>query len=217
MFDLSSILYSIPPNQMLLGLSFIIFFVLLNFLISKTLKGNRSSSTIIALCISLLAVYGLYRINFDLVAMLSSIGLRGDFIYTILPIILAAGLIFVFWKVGFGRTLLIVGLLLIIASFFIYDNKTLLLIGIALFFIGLFLISKRKKPLNPNAPSRESELISAATRFRKACLTQKNPKFANSWAKFVNYLGGSEKSICQRYNVSHDRFLEIFKDYGLIP
>lgn len=217
MFDLSSILYSIPPNQMLLGLSFIIFFVLLNFLVSKTLKGNRSSSTIIALCMSLLAVYGLYRINFNLVAMLSSIGLQGDFIYTILPIILGAGLIFVIWKVGFARTLIIVGLLLIIASFFIYDNKTLLLIGIALFFIGLFLLSKRKKPLNSNYPSRESELISAATRFRKACLTQKNPKFSNSLIKFIHHLGGSQRQICQRYNVTQDRFIEIFNQYGLIP
>ena len=145
---LNDILYSIDPNTMLLGLLFVIFFALINFLLSKTIKA-RGTSGIISFCIALLAVYGLNRTSLDINGIFAGIGLSDTLIYSVVPILILIGLGFMIWKLKLGLTLILVGILLIVLSFtdIIYMKTLVLIIGIVLFFIGIPLWYTARKKL----------------------------------------------------------------------
>ena len=145
---LNDILYSIDPNTMLLGLLFVLFFALINFLLSKTIKA-RGTSGIISFCIALLAVYGLNRTSLDINGIFAGIGLSDTLIYSVVPILILIGLGFMIWKLKLGLTLILVGILLIVLSFtdIIYMKTLVLIIGIVLFFIGIPLWYTARKKL----------------------------------------------------------------------
>lgn len=144
MVDFREMLYSIDPNSMLLGLLFIIFYVFVQYALSRSIR-NKKSSAIIAFCVSLLAVYGINRMSWDISGFFYGLGLSENFLYTIVPLIILAGLIFMIWKLKLSRTLMITGILLIIASFLVYEKGIILIIGIVLFLIGLLLSFRKKK------------------------------------------------------------------------
>jgi LPXTG-motif cell wall-anchored protein len=158
---LNDFLYTIDPNTMLLGLLFIIFYIFINFSLSKIFKNDKSSSTIVSLCVSLLAVYGINRTNFDLNGLLSRIGLNSDLIYTVVPwIILGLAILASFGKDANGkrkfrfyRFFMILGAFLILLSFFAYEQGVLMIIGIALILLGLFLFWRSKKKGTPQTPN----------------------------------------------------------------
>jgi len=137
-------LSNIDGNIIVLGLLFIIFFVLIQLALRKSLKNNNSAS-IIAFCVSLLAVYGLSRTNFDFSGIFYNIGINDEIIHTIIPIIILAGLIFIFWKVKARMIFVIVGLILIIGSRFVYEKIIVLVVGIVILLIGLFLMYKESR------------------------------------------------------------------------
>lgn len=232
---ISDMLSSIDPNTMLLGLLFIIFYVLINFSLSKVFKKERASSAIISLCVSLLAVYGLNRLNWDLSGVYLNLGLSEEFLYSVVPlIILGLAILGSFVKDSMTgrrkfrlyRLFFILGGFLILLSFFAYEQTILFVAGIVLILIGLFLLWRIKKKgtsLAPSAnnPNRRDTLIKAAKQFNTWAKGQSNPKFVGSWANFINWLskggwGNSEAAICQKLNVSKDEFVKIFNDYGLV-
>jgi hypothetical protein len=153
---ITDMLYSINPNDMILGLLFIIFFVFINFALTRIVfKKEKTSASIIALCVSLLAVYGINRTNFDVTGIVYSIGITEEMIYTIVPFIILAGLIFLIWKVKLCRTLIIAGIALIVASFFVYEQTWVLIAGIILLILGLILCLRRKNKQNPSDPKNK--------------------------------------------------------------
>jgi hypothetical protein len=133
-------LSAIDPNTMILGLLFVIFYVLIKLVLGRSLKDNPSSG-IIAFCVSLLAVYGISRTSFDLSGFFyNNIGLNENTLYTILPIIIIAGLIFIFATLKIRNALTLLGVLFIIASFFVYRKTFFLIIGIILLILGIILM-----------------------------------------------------------------------------
>lgn len=224
---INDFLYSIDANTMLLGLLFVIFFAFVQFALSKTLR-DRTSSGIISFCVSLLAVYGINRTNLNVAGLFSNIGLTENLIYTVVPIIIIAGLIFMIWKLKLPLTLILIGALLIIASLIpnlIYEKGIVMIVGIVLLMVGLYLWfrARKKKAQNPqqNTGNGRDALISAAKKFHDWAKRQPNPKFVGSWANFINYLkrggwGGGEAEICQRLNISQGEFVHIFNKYGKV-
>lgn len=225
-------LSSIDPNTMLLGLLFIIFYVLINFSLSKVFKKERASSAIISLCVSLLAVYGLNKLNWDLSGVYLNLGLSEEFLYSVVPlIILGLAILGSFVKDSMTgkrrfrlyRLFMILGGLLILLSFFAYEQTILFIAGIVLILIGLFLLWRIKKKGTSPAPGANGRdaLINAAKQFNSWARRQPNPKFVGSWANFINWLGkggwgNSEAAICQKLNISTGEFAKIFQDYGLV-
>jgi hypothetical protein len=224
---LREVLYNIDPNTMILGLLFIIFFVLIQFLLGRSLR-DKMSSNIIAFCVALLAVYGLNRTNFDISGVFYNWGIGDGIIYGVIPFIILVGLIWITWKLGISRALMIVGGLLIIASFFVYEKAVVLILGIALVILGFILWIRRKKKGitgqggNVNPPDRRNELIRAAKKFRRWAKKQPNPKFVGGYTYFINYLknnrnwGNSEAAICQTLGVSQNDITNIFNRYGIV-
>jgi len=218
-----NVLGGIDPNTMILGLLFVIFFAIINFALGKSLRDKKTSG-IIAFCISLLAVYGINRTNFDVSGMFYSIGISEEMIYTILPWIILVGLIFMIWKLKLPLTLMLVGIILIIASFFVYEQTWVLIVGIVLFVLGFLLWLRRKKKgpsTLPGGTNGKDALIKAAKRFYDWAKVQSNPRFAGSYMYFIYYLngnkkGGSEAQMCQRYGVSRSELVHIFNKYGLV-
>ena len=237
---LNDILYSIDANTMVLGLLFVIFFALINFALVKTLK-NKGTSSIISFCISLLAVYGLNRTSISFSGLFYSIGLSDKILYSVVPIIIILGLALMIWKLKLSRTLMLVGLLLIILSFtpLIYTKSTILIIGIVLFVLGIiFWIMKKRRdkkkgttpgsqpqgnqPKGPSESEGKSKLIDEAKRFNSWAKRTNNPKFYGSWAYFISYLykergyPRGENAICEKLGISIADFVNIFNSYGIV-
>ncbi len=210
-------LYFIDPETMILGLLFIIFLAIINFSLNKVTK-NKGISAIIAFCVSLMAIYGIQRLHWDLAGFFYNIGLGQDALYTVVPIIILVALI-IFWnKFGLGKVLLTIGLFLVAIGFtpLIYNKGLAIGIGAALCAIGGILnyrrnegikrkrstlkiedITKKKDKVrgnSGNSPSRTSnengkkKLIQAAKKFKRWAKSQPNPKFVGGWTYFINYL-----------------------------
>ena len=142
---LNGVLYNIDANTMVLGLLFVIFFAIINFALNRSLK-DKGTAAIIAFCISLLATYGLNRTSLNFSGMFYKIGINEGIIYSVVPIIILIGLIFMIWKVKLGVTLMLTGMGLIILSFFAYKKVLLLIIGIVTIVVGIFFwIRKRRR------------------------------------------------------------------------
>jgi len=149
---LGDVFYNIDADIMVLGLLFVIFFALINLALRKTLK-DRGTSGIVSFCASLLAVYGISRTNWDVSGLFYSIGISENILYTVIPFIIIIGLIFIFWRLrkDLGAAFMIIGVILIIASFFVYEKLLLMGVGIGLFIIGLFLWLRQRRIKKPKS------------------------------------------------------------------
>lgn len=137
------LLSEIDPNIIIYGLLFVIFSVIIQFALGKALK-DRSSASIIAICVSLLSVYGLSKANFDIVNIFYGIGINNGILYTVIPVIAILGVVYLFWKVKVRVIMLALGAILIIGSRFVYEKTYVLITGIILFVIGIFFMIKAK-------------------------------------------------------------------------
>ena len=153
-FSFSDLLNEIDSSTMILGTIFIISFALINFSLSKVFKDrygepNRAIAGILAFVISLLITWGINKTNFDIENLFYNIGFSEGFLYTILPLILIAGLIFLALKTSWGIMLMIIGALLTAISFtnLIYEKGITLLIGIILLVAGIWLSRKKKRSM----------------------------------------------------------------------
>lgn len=230
--------YSIDPNTMVLGLLFVIFYILINFSLSKVFRRERASSAIISLCVSLLAVYGINKTNFDISGLVYNIGITENIIYTIVPwVIIGLAVLASFVKdrttgrrrFRLYRLLMILGAFFILLSFFAYEKGITMIIGIVLIVLGLllwwFVTKKKGTSPTPSGANGSDALIRVAKQFKDWARRQPNPRFSGSWANFISYLkgnyggrswGNSEADICQRLNISQGDFVHIFNRYGLV-
>lgn len=231
---ISEMLYNIDPNTMILGLVFIILYILINFSLSKIFKKERASSAILSLCASLLAVYGLNRTNFDLSGIFFNWGISENALYVIVPwVILGLAVLASFAKDNTTgrrsfrpyRLLLALGAMIFLIGLTpIYQKAAFIIAGIVLIILGIVLWSWKKINLKKNINPLDGVniLIEEARNFKKWALRQGNPKFYGSWAYFLGYLHRKrgyprgEKAICSQLGISQRDFVNIFDKYGLV-
>jgi hypothetical protein len=232
---MGDLLYSIDPNTMILGLVFIILYVLINFSLSKIFKKERASSAIISLCISLLAVYGINRIDFNLSRVLFNWGVSEDILYLIVPWIILGIAVWasfvrdkVTGKISFRlyRLFLILGAIIFLIGLIpaVYEQVVFIVIGIILILLGIILWFMKKVSLKKNInPSNGIDiLIEEARNFKRWALKQRNPKFYGGWTYFISYLHykrgypKGQKAICNKLGINPGDFDAIFNKYGLV-
>lgn len=145
-FSLSDLLDSIDSSTMILGGLFIIFFALSNFALVRAFKDNKAVAGVVSFVVSLFAVYGLNKTGFDFEELFYGFGISEGLLYTVLPLVLLAGVIYLVVKLK-TKALFILGGLFIVISFteLIYAKGATILIGLALIGVGI-LLWRRKNP-----------------------------------------------------------------------
>ena len=153
-FSLSDLLNEIDSATMILGAVFIISFAVVNFALAKAFRGNKATAGIIAFVVSLLITYGINKTGFDFEGLFYDIGFSEGFLYTLLPLVLLGGIIFLGIKIGFGITLMIFGGLLIAVSFteLICEKGIAIFLGICLIGIGVYINKKWPKKKKTKYP-----------------------------------------------------------------
>lgn len=155
---LGDILRDIDPETLVLAVLFIVFFVVINFSLSKIFKKDKTSSTILSLCISLLATYGITKTNLNVNNFFYSIGLSEELLYTITPIL---ALIFIVIlsikkdkttqrrKFSFGRFFMILGGLMVVLGLtpLIYRKAFYIITGAILLAVGGLILKRNKIPI----------------------------------------------------------------------
>jgi len=145
-FSISDFFDSIEPSTIILGALFLIFFAVLNFALGKFFKDkegqpNKPITSVVALAVSLLIIYSIYRTGFDYEGTVYSIGIPQATIWAILPWVIIAGVIFLFWKLK-SNALLALGIILILLTTFgdfVYNKGGITTIGIILIVLWLAL------------------------------------------------------------------------------
>ena len=146
--SLSDLLYNIDPSNIILGVVFIVVFAILYFSLSRFFKDregrpNKVIAAVIALSAALLITYGINRTGFNIEGLFYNIGISREALYIILPILVMAGLIYAILKRRIKELFLIIGGILVVLSFFVYEKVVTLVVGIILILIGLFVKKKR--------------------------------------------------------------------------
>lgn len=137
---LSGLLNQIDESTLVLFAIFLIVFVLLFFSLKKVFRGDTTTSGIISVMLSLLITYGINKTGFDIQGLFYNIGISGDILSTALPIVILAGIVFLIIKLA-KNSLLAIGGLSILLSFFVYAQTLLIVIGVVLIIVR-FLIPK---------------------------------------------------------------------------
>lgn len=106
---------SLDPQIVFLVLSFFILFAILNFSLTRMFRANPTTGTVVAVCLSLGIVYGFYYWDINVYEPFSNffygIGVSETALFTIIPWLILAGIILMFWKLK-SKTFLILGILL---------------------------------------------------------------------------------------------------------
>lgn len=147
-FSLSDILYSVDPSTMILGLVFVVSFAFLNYALSRAFRDNKAIAGVIAFAISLGLIYWVNLYGLDFEGFFYSVGFSSGILYTITPLLLIGGAIFLVIKLGFGAMLAIVGGFLLLVSFtdLVYEKGFTFIIGIILLGVGGWLWMRRRRP-----------------------------------------------------------------------
>jgi len=149
---LNDLLYRIDSNNLILVALFLIFFYLINFSLSKFFK--QRNVWVPSLAASILIVYWIWRADFNLTGFFSGIGFSENLLYIILPIIIIAGLIFLIWKLGISKTLIILGIISIISGFtnLVYNKGAVIGIGVGLLILGIILRARKRREGKERTP-----------------------------------------------------------------
>jgi len=141
---LSELLNGIDESTILLFAVFIIAFSLLFFSLNKVFKKeNTTMSGIISIVIAFMIVYGISKSGFSMQDSLINIGIPSSVLGILVPLIIIAGIIFLIIKLK-ENSLLAIGGLFIVASFFVYAKLIFIAIGAILIIIRIFLLLRKK-------------------------------------------------------------------------
>ena len=139
------IFYNLDAELIIFGLIFVLFFAIIRLALSKTIK-DKGSLGVISLCIALLSVYGLSKTNLDFPGFFYKIGINNNLLYSVIPIIILVGTLYMFWKVTARVIFSFFGVLFIVGSFFLHNLVWWFrIIGIIFLIIGIVLIRREAK------------------------------------------------------------------------
>jgi hypothetical protein len=141
--EIGDLLGSIDQSLVILIALFLVTFSLSFFALNKVFKDNKTMAGVVAGAVAFLAVYGVNKIEFDTGNLLSSLGMSESVISLALFVIITAGIIFMFVKLK-RNALMILGILLVGLSFFVYAKALLMIAGIILLIIWVVLNVKKK-------------------------------------------------------------------------
>jgi hypothetical protein len=143
-----------------LAIAFLIIFWALYFGLNRTKLNN---SWVIALILSFFATYGLTKLNIPIENIFYKIGFNERLLFEIGPWIVLAFAIYFVWKWGFGKLLMIFGLIFFALGIFrvAVESGAAMTIGIALFLIGLLI---NKKETRWKKKKRELKKMSVSER-----------------------------------------------------
>lgn len=154
-FSLGDFLYAIDASTAVLGATFIISFLFINFALSKYFGGNKTLSGVAAGAISFLIIWFLntssFVYNFIYQGFFYFLGLPQGFIETFWPVMLIVIFISLciwkgLWK-GLSLSLVIYGGFFTLAGVFFIEGggAALMVFGIALIAIGAAIWAKKTK------------------------------------------------------------------------
>ncbi len=161
---LQNLLDELDPSTAILGSMFLIFFLLINYALSKAFRGQKGIAGILAFIISFLAIYTINRSGFDYqniyYNLFYGIGLPSEVASTFLPLLLLAAAIFIVWKFGLGILLIVTGIFIFGYGWgFAYETFATMVIGAVIAIIGFWLKKNKsvsssiKKPLFGGRPT----------------------------------------------------------------
>jgi len=160
-YSLSDILYLINPSTVFLGIIFVISFTLINIGLSRVFRDNKAVPAVLSLALSFGIIYGMNRMNFNYDSIFYSFFffVPPNILETLIPIISLILLLIIIWKFK-GNSLIVLGLFLLVLSFFVYESALIMGLGIGLIVTWVvlkFLFSKKKDPVdNISSGSGES-------------------------------------------------------------
>ena len=153
-FSLGSLLNGVDDSTIVLGLMFVIFFVLINFSLDKFFKGNKSVSGAIAFSVSLLMIWGINRsgISYTNIFYNFFFFIPSGMLETLWPLVIIGAIIILSIKYGFlkgiGLVFIFSGAIMIFLSFtnLVYETSGALGFGALLIILGAgFLAWSAKK------------------------------------------------------------------------
>lgn len=175
-FSLSNLFYTIDSTSLILILLFVAIFAILHQIIFLRLfRGNRTVSAIVSFCASVLMVWGMYRMQWNLGGFFYNMGVSEDMLFMVTVAILFIVLIIAILKGWLKHFLAIFGAILIYMSLWteiFYEWFTVFVIGAIVLIIGLWLMfrSRRGKPYGGkgyNYPSPKKAWMSGKDKYDK--------------------------------------------------
>ncbi|MBU4308255.1 MAG: hypothetical protein KJ566_00460 [Nanoarchaeota archaeon] len=177
-FSFRNLFAGLNPNDVFLGVAFILFLFFLIKAFSKFSKdkyGNPSGAAWVpALALSIGLTYGLTRVNFDITSFFYGFGLSEDFLMAFFGIVVGLGMLYAIKEKKFKYFLIGFGILFVVLGFteLVYAKGTAIWIGVVLIFLGfkfwkIFGIFRRKdrdKSGRNKRPSQVSEEINRRRR-----------------------------------------------------
>jgi hypothetical protein len=137
--SLSDMLDSIDSSLIILSSIFIISFLFFYFSLSKIFKAQKNFASIISVVLSFLIIYGVNKVGFDVENFFFDMGVSEDALMTIIPLILVAGIIFMFVKFK-TKAFYYLGGLLVVLGFFIFEEAAqLIVIGVVIIIVGMII------------------------------------------------------------------------------
>ena len=153
-FSLGSLLNGVDDSTIVLGLMFVIFFVLINFSLDKFFKGNKSVSGAIAFSVSLLIIWGINRSGISYTNIFYNLFffIPSGTLETLWPLVIIGAIIILSIKYGFlkgiGLVFIFSGAIMVFLSFtnLVYETTGALGFGALLIILGAgFLAWSAKK------------------------------------------------------------------------
>ena len=143
-FNLSETLLEIDQSLVVLVALFIIIFSLSFFALKNVFKDNPTIAGVVAAAVSFLAVYGINKSEFNTGDLALNIGISESSLALLMFLAIISGIIYMFVKLK-TNALLILGIIFITLSFFVYTENLFLIIGGILIMSRIFMKANDKE------------------------------------------------------------------------
>lgn len=148
-FSLGNFLSSIDPSTIVLGLLFVIFFLMIRFALGRVFKENEAISNGISLAVSLLIIWGINQSGFNYYSVFGNVFffLPTGFLEAFWPLILIVAWVLLIVKNGLAKgtaiTLILIGSILTLLGVTenLYEQGFSVAVGVVLIIAGISIYS----------------------------------------------------------------------------
>lgn len=143
--SMGELLSSIDQSTVIFLAVFLISFSLLFFSLNKVFKKqNTTTSGIISAALAFLLVYWVNKSEFDVEGSLYDLGINSNILYTLLPIVIAAAIIFLLVKFKTKALYIIIAALVLLGLFILKDISAIIVLGVIVLLFALVIYSVLK-------------------------------------------------------------------------